>query len=344
MEKKKFATNIKLRQFAQEQGISAMTLYRILNNEPNVRAATRKRIAEALSARGCYAYQPPETRKIVLDFSSNNYLLFFGNQLMQQLANMGFSVIVTNHRRNSIAFFDAAAEVSIVVFCSEPDEKTVAEMRKANPHVFALSMFGNARNVDVLFSCNDAVGTRLAASHLYRLGHRKHIVVHRWYGHKDAEKRISCFCSEMKRMAPGCRIDVLDEKKNEDFCSLCRNYFLKENNRPSVFFFVMDSAAHLFRRAVVPFLPEDLKKIGIMSYDSIDKISSETSSEQFDRVDFSSQDILKWMAFLISTHPMLGCESSIEIAVDMKLCSENTVPDLLNESSHNLIKNERIEK
>ena len=57
----------------------------------------------------------------------------------------------------------------------------------------------------------------------------------------------------------------------------------------------MDSAAHLFRRAVVPFLPEDLKKIGIMSYDSIDKISSETSSEQFDRVDFSSQDILKWM-------------------------------------------------
>ena len=27
----------------------------------------------------------------------------------------------------------------------------------------------------------------------------------------------------------------------------------------------MDSAAHLFRRAVVPFLPEDLKKIGIMS-------------------------------------------------------------------------------
>ena len=128
------------------------------------------------------------------------------------------------------------------------------------------------------------------------------------------------------------------------FPSLCRNYFLQENNRPSVFFFVMDSAAHLFRRAVVPFLPEDLKKIGIMSYDSIDKISSETSSEQFDRVDFSSQDILKWMAFLISTHPMLGCESSIEIAVDMKLCSENTVPDLLNESSHNLIKNERIEK
>lgn len=106
----------------------------------------------------------------------------------------------------------------------------------------------------------------------------------------------------------------------------------------------MDSAAHLFRRAVVPFLPEDLKKIGIMSSDSIDKISSEASSEQFDRVDFSSQDILKWMAFLISTHPMLGCESSIGIAVDMKLCSGNTVPDLLNESSHNLIKNERIEK
>ena len=39
MEPKKFITKINMRQLARDLGISIMTLYRVLNNEPTVRPA-----------------------------------------------------------------------------------------------------------------------------------------------------------------------------------------------------------------------------------------------------------------------------------------------------------------
>ena len=77
MEPKKFITQIHRRQLARDLGISVMPLYRVLNNEPTVRPATRKRVIDALNKRGYYANQET-ARKIVVDFSNNHYLLFFG--------------------------------------------------------------------------------------------------------------------------------------------------------------------------------------------------------------------------------------------------------------------------
>ena len=57
MEPKKFITKINMRQLARDLGISIMTLYRVLNNEPTVRPATRKRVIDALNKRGYYANQ-----------------------------------------------------------------------------------------------------------------------------------------------------------------------------------------------------------------------------------------------------------------------------------------------
>lgn len=57
MKKKKFATNINLSELAKELGISSMTLYRVMNNEPAVRPSTKKRVIEALNKKGYNAYQ-----------------------------------------------------------------------------------------------------------------------------------------------------------------------------------------------------------------------------------------------------------------------------------------------
>lgn len=77
MEPKKFITKINMRQLARELGISIMTLYRVLNNEPTVRPATRKRVIDALNKRGYYANQET-ARKIVVDFSNNHICSFSG--------------------------------------------------------------------------------------------------------------------------------------------------------------------------------------------------------------------------------------------------------------------------
>lgn len=328
MEKKKIATNIKLREFAQEQQISPTTLYRVLNNDPNVRPATRKRIVKALNRRGYYAYQSGNA-KIVMDFFvRSSYLLFFGTKLMQSLSGNGFTISATNYREKRIAFLDAVAEADAVIYCSNPDESIIEEAKKANPHIFSITLFGSARNADIRFCSNDAFGGQLVAQHLYDLGHRKHVAVHQAWFHSDAEKRIFYFSSAMKRLAPDCRIDHLYQKVGADFYTLCRDYFLERKETPSVIYFPMCSAACIFRNAILPFLPDNMKNIGIMSYDNYAKQHPGEETEKLDRVDFSTEDILRWVEYLLKHRPMLGNDDSVEIAMNVKLYVENSVPDL----------------
>ena len=43
---------VNIRALARELKVSAMTLYRVLNNAPTVRQATRERVVEALNRHG----------------------------------------------------------------------------------------------------------------------------------------------------------------------------------------------------------------------------------------------------------------------------------------------------
>ena len=336
MEPKKFITKINMRQLARDLGISIMTLYRVLNNEPTVRPATRKRVIDALNKRGYYANQET-ARKIVVDFSNNRYLLFFGTLLLQQLSNDGFTIIATNHREKRIAFLDAIADAETVVYCSEPDENVVAEVKKANPNIFSISMFGTALNTDIILRCNDVLGCSLAAQHLHRLGHRRHIAVHKDFRHKDADRRIFLFCAEMKRLAPDCRIDIL-EQRSGDLSGFFRNYFFEQNKRPTAILFVMCYSASLFRLAVLPNLPDEMKNIGVMSYDSIVDMNPAGETDKLDRVDFSMEELLRWMEYLLNNRPMLGCRNSVEISINMELFVENSVPDITKEISNHKVK------
>lgn len=330
MKKKKFATNINLSELAKELGISSMTLYRVMNNEPAVRPSTKKRVIEALNKKGYNAYQGQTGGKVVFDFSHNNYLLYFGAQLMQRLSDNRFSIVLTNHRERRIAFLDAAAEAEVVVFCSEPDESIVAEMRKQNPQIYSISLFGYARNVDVILRSNDALGGAQAAHHLHALGHRKHVAVHHHWNHSDAERRIFYFAAEMKRLDPDCRIDVLRSFPEQELCQTCQEYFIRNREPPSAIFFVMDSGAQEFCNAVRPFLPDEMKRIGILSYGVYEKISAKDMvSANIDRIDFSAEDILRWITYLVTNRPMLGCDGSMEMMAETKLYVAGSVPDLL---------------
>lgn len=296
---------------------------------PQCAPSTKKRVIEALNKRGYNAYQGQTGRRVVFDFGNNNYLLYFGTQLMQSLSDNGFSIVATNHRERRIAFLDAAAEAEVVVFCSEPDESIVAEMRKQNPQIYSISLFGYARNVDVILRSNDALGGAQAAHHLHALGHRKHVAVHHHWNHPDAERRIFYFTSEMKRLAPDCRIDVLRSLPGRELCQTCQEYFIRNRETPSAIFFVMDFGAQEFCNAVLPFLSDDMKSIGILSYGVYEKISArDMVSANIDRIDFSAEDILRWILYLVINRPMLGCDGSMEMMAETKLYAAGSVPDL----------------
>ena len=48
---------INFKELARELHVSVMTVYRVLNNEPSVRPATRQRVVEALNRYGYYAHK-----------------------------------------------------------------------------------------------------------------------------------------------------------------------------------------------------------------------------------------------------------------------------------------------
>ena len=141
----------------------------------------------------------------------------------------------------------------------------------------------------------------------------------------------------MKRLAPDCRIDIL-EQRSGDLSGFFRNYFFEQNKRPTAILFVMCYSASLFRLAVLPNLPDEMKNIGVMSYDSIADMNPAGETDKLDRVDFSMEELLRWMEYLLNNRPMLGCRNSVEISINMELFVENSVPDITKEISNHKVK------
>ena len=133
----------------------------------------------------------------------------------------------------------------------------------------------------------------------------------------------------MKRLAPDCRIDVLRSLPGRELCQACQEYFIRNRETPSAIFFVMDFGAQEFCNAVLPFLSDDMKSIGILSYGVYEKISArDMVSANIDRIDFSAEDILRWILYLVINRPMLGCDGSMEMMAETKLYVAGSVPDL----------------
>ena len=129
---------------------------------------------------------------------------------------------------------------------------------------------------------------------------------------------------------PDCRIDVLRSFPEQELCQTCQEYFIRNRETPSAIFFVMDSGAQEFCNAVRPFLPDEMKCIGILSYGVYEKISAKDMvSANIDRIDFSAEDILRWITYLVTNRPMLGCDGSMEMMAETKLYVAGSVPDLL---------------
>lgn len=97
-------------------------------------------------------------------------------------------------------------------------------------------------------------------------------------------------------------------------------------------------SASIFRLAVLPNLPDEMKNIGIMSYDSIVDMNPAGETDKLDRVDFSMEELLRWMEYLLNNRPMLGCRNSVEISINMGLFVENSVPDITGEINNHKIK------
>ena len=78
MKRKNEISLINFKEIARELRVSVMTIYRVLNNEPSVRPATRERVVEVLNRYGYYAHKPSRGIRIIFDFCDHAYLQHYG--------------------------------------------------------------------------------------------------------------------------------------------------------------------------------------------------------------------------------------------------------------------------
>ena len=327
------------RAIARELGLSAMTVYRVINNSPSVREATRIQVLNALNRYGYYAHKPSGNMQIVFDFTSHEYLQRYGMRLMQRLSLREHSCVVTDHEKNAYRYFEAIAESDVVVFCSAPAEETVRKTREVNPNIYIISIYALC-GADITVSCNDFRGGELAAAHLHSLGHR-HVAVYLAENNPNGPDRYRGFFAGMHMLDPGCRIDLVYQKGDEDIGRVMDRYYASIREYPTAIFFLAGYHAQMFYHVI--YLPnrEKYGEISIMGYDRpSDTMIEAMFTAEFDRIEFSPADILDWTEYYIVNHPMMCRKGPIVTQVDVSLKIAGSVKALGNSPENSPITHE----
>ncbi|MDR0932043.1 MAG: LacI family transcriptional regulator [Victivallales bacterium] len=309
------------REIARELNLSPMTVYRVMNNEPTVRRETRTRVIDALNRHGYFTHKPQKNIKIMFDFTEYEYLTYYGQMLMQNVSKLNFLCYAVDHRREKQRFLDLAAVCEVAVFASNPDEQTITEAKTNNPDLYTINLSTLCNVADVTLSPNNAWGSELAAQHFYRMGHR-HIGVYYSEGLTRTD-RYKVFFAEMKRLDPDCRIDMIPESIRADTASVLRNYF--NSTFPTAIFFLSGRYAEIFLHCFLERDPERFRDLSVMTFDNPQDLAFRKYHYDFDRIEFSSPDLLDWAEYYITNRPMMKKRSPIVTQIAVHLVTTGSV-------------------
>lgn len=326
MEPRRGNLKVNFREIARELEISVMTLYRVVNQAPEVGAATRARVTEALNRHGYFVHRKPRRTRVLFDFCDHPYLRRMGGELIGKLPRNEFCCTSAEHRKAREAFLNAAADSDIVVFCSVPDEAIIAAVRTVNPDVYTIAVTTES-SADVTVTPNNKQGGELVARHLHSLGH-DHIAVFLSETHPTRMERYKSFRGEMAVQNPDCRIDVIAHFAGETTAEACERYFARIGMLPGVIFFPAGGFAQEFWEQAVQPEPERFRRLGIMSYDRPEELSGHSEEiRRFDRIEFVPREILDWAEYYITNRPMMKKRSPIHTCVNSYLVREGSVPN-----------------
>ena len=318
--------SVNFRKVARELGISVMTVYRVVNGDIHVRHQTRQKVIDELNRRGCFVYSPQRKIKILFDFTNHPYLSHYGHRLMERLAALGYTCYSSEHRKNYELFLNLVSECDTVFFASIPSDEIISAARKANKDVYTITL-STTSNADVTLSPNNVKGAELAAQYLHDNGHA-HIAVHCAERHPTRLERLKAFSGEMHYLNPKCRIDIIEEKKEETTAGVLMKYFRKVRPVPSALFFLAGEFAMLYHRDFEPVLPEKCRDLSLLTFDNPQDLEFVALDYDFDRVEFCSNDLLDWAEYYITNRPMMKKRTPIHTSIGVHLVIRGTVKNI----------------
>ncbi len=155
------------RDIAAELSLHVKTIYRVLNNAPNVRPVTRRRVIAALSRNGFFDGARIGRERIVIEQPELEWSGRIAERLIRQLDQRIFELIPLSPESARQEFLRAVEEASTVVLLSDPPAEWITRIRDANPEAVLINLFGN-HGGDITLGEDHYLGGKLAARHLRR--------------------------------------------------------------------------------------------------------------------------------------------------------------------------------
>ena len=308
---------------ATSLGISRMTIYRVLNNAPGVRRTTRSRVIEALNRYGQRSYATQRKTKVLFDFCTHPYLTYYGELLMRHLSRLHFNCTVTDHRRNQRDFLNAAGDCEIAVFASIPDAEVIELARRENPDLYTINI-STRSDADVTVSPDNTRGGELAADHFFAMGHR-HVAVHLCERHPNRFERWSAFFARMKMHDPECRIDAVTEAANERTSEVLKSYFENVDEMPTGIFFLAGEYAENYLMDFLSQADDRFRNLSIATFDHPWDLEFRHLHYDFDRIEFSSRDLIEWAEYYIINRPLMKKRSPIRTCINVNMVVTGSV-------------------
>lgn len=153
------------RDIAAELSLHVKTVYRVLNNEPNVLPATRQRVIAALNRNGFFDAARIGKERIVIGLPERNWSRQIAEQLIRKLDLRFFDLCPLAPDSSRQEFLRAVESASTVVLLSDPSAEWIARIADANPDAGIINIFGNEGG-NITLGEDHYLGGKLAARHL----------------------------------------------------------------------------------------------------------------------------------------------------------------------------------
>ncbi len=253
------------KEIARSMNISVRTVSRVLNGDPSVKEATRRRVIMTLNRNGYYIQTHTHTENVVFDVSSGLFHRSQALALMQELSNKGFNFLVTNHQQDWKLFRERIMEADIVVFCSCPTHEVIVETREINPDILRINLFSNGvPGAEISIEPDNNVGGKLAAQHLYSFGHRD-VLVLLLESSCAIMERAKSFIAEIMLLHPKCHVEWQFFHAAGNLEQDIADFFRKKSSLPTAVFCPTGYLSCLTVRALNTLgirIPDDISLLG----------------------------------------------------------------------------------
>ncbi len=306
---------ITLKALAEQSGFSQRTLFRILRNDPQVKASTRDAVIHLLNIHGYMVQSNSENEKIVVDVSVNNrYSERIAENVLKRLRQENYRTVLTDSFRHPGKLRKELADADVVIFSGIQNSEWFRIARDISPSVYRVSLFGeNVPEAELHIAADNLGGTHIAADFLCsRFGR---IAVFANPLQKDSAQRSSIFCGHVSLYYPQVRCDMICYNSHLDLIKFYENH--KEDYDA---YFYQNGTPWL---ALAPLLTRDKAKIFRLMFNNPEDICEIRKNKEISKldayIDFNVDSLQDFVAFYLRNRPLLREQPRIIALLPTKL-------------------------